>query len=66
MSTNTPSTSVGSLPKHAAHPDVQAALADLRPLAAAALHGEEVEVCPEARGIMVEPRGGGRVGPVLV
>ncbi|WP_371518003.1 hypothetical protein [Kitasatospora sp. NBC_01300] len=57
----------GSLPKHADHPDVRAALDVLtdhgkrRTLRLAALQGDDVETNLHATGVMVEPRGEGLV-----
>ncbi|MFD4659326.1 hypothetical protein ACFWP2_27275 [Kitasatospora sp. NPDC058444] len=57
----------GCLPKHADHPDVRAALDVLtnhgkrQTLRLAALRGDDVEDNPHAAGVVVEPRGGGRV-----
>ncbi|MFD7738401.1 hypothetical protein [Streptomyces sp. MJM8645] len=57
----------GSLPKYADHPDVRAALDVLtghgkrQTLRLATLRGDDVEDNPHAAGVVVEPRGGGRV-----
>lgn len=56
-------TAKGSLPKHAADPDVRAALDALTPLRLAALADDydDEEADPSIGGVMVEPRGNGRV-----
>jgi hypothetical protein len=54
-------TALGSMPEHADHPDVRAAITALDPLKPAELTGHELKDNPDASGFMVEPREDGNV-----